>query len=153
MTLAVIGMLIIGGLTAIGAALTTPGPKTARQSVGQNRAATIATSTAAQPSLSATEPQQTDNNPPSTVVSAPTDTPASQGTTLLGVIVSINSSAQTFVVRKGNGAQVTVAVDSSTAYSGFAGNFSGLTTGLSARLTGQTLPNGTFWAATIDTEN
>lgn len=148
-TLAVIGMLIIGGFSAFAGALTTPGPKGA--SLAQTRGQSTATATTGLPTPTATSPQQTDDSQPTAIVANPTDTPVSQGTTLQGTITAIDSSAQTFVVTRGNGSHVTVAVDNSTAYSGFADRFSQLSTGLFARLTGQTLANGSFLAATIDT--
>lgn len=151
-TLAVIGMLIIGGLGAMGAIVSTPRPKSVLAGSGQSQPTATAKTTTALPSPTATTPQQTDDPQPTASLPSPTSTPRGQ-VSLRGSVIgsSINASAQTFQITQRTGSPVTIEVDGSTQFQGVAQRFGDLTGGLLATITGTFQSNGDFLAMVIST--
>lgn len=148
--LAIIGMLLIGGISAAGAVLTTPGawPATHTSASAQRGAtgANAPTQPPAPPAGTAT-PTEVDLATP-----VATRTPSGQVSVHGGVIGNtINVTAQTFAITQRTGNPLTIVVDGSTQFQGVAQSFSGLRGGLLAGITGKFLTNGEFLAAVIDT--
>lgn len=152
-TLAVVGMLLIGTLGAVGGVMSAQRALPAALGSAQTSntaggggssvrsAAAAATSTALAPGSAPTA------TPTNGVL--PTATP--QQPNLRGTIVTIGANSLT--ISQAGGASATVEVNGSTQFQGVATSFGALRTGMRVLVTGQSLPNGDFLAASIDAQN
>ncbi len=140
--LGIAGFIVFGILGAL--AVTTP------LHFGTNTTADIQGTITSTPRASqATEIAQSAISPtavPPTRIIVPTDTPSNSPTTLNGTIGTLGTNS--FTLNESTGGTITVVVGSSTQYQNVSG-FSGLSTGMSATVTGRVLFNGHFRAAIV----
>lgn len=85
--------------------------------------------------------------PATASVPTPTSTPIP---TLRGTVVSVNTGANQFVVRQGNGTLTTVVVTGQTTYQGLASSLGTLKAGWRVRVTGRFQGDGTFKASSVN---
>ncbi|HUY75198.1 MAG TPA: hypothetical protein VMV29_00390 [Ktedonobacterales bacterium] len=148
--LAILGALIVGGVSAGLAAGTALRPHSPAPGVASTNGATNPTATtSAQPTATAT-PTDTPTTAPQT---GPTATPNGQ-TTLRGTISALppNEPANTFLMSTRNGNR-TVMVDGNTSYQNGLNGFGDLQIGGSVIVTATLQPDGTTYLATKVTGN
>jgi hypothetical protein len=151
--LAILGAVLFGTAGALVAAVpfgsTPPGSSS---SAPQGQAGLIALDNATATPVRATPGSAgaPTNTPTKIPAPKPTNTPGTGGTTLRGVVQSVNTSANTFTIKLGNGTITTVAVTANTVFQGRATSLSGLQVGWSVRVTGTTQADGTFAATNVN---
>ncbi len=88
--------------------------------------------------------------PTKTPAPKPTNTPGTGSVTLRGAVQSVNTSANTFTLKLGNGTITTVAVTANTVFQGHANSLSSLQAGWKVYVTGTTQTDGTFVATNVN---
>lgn len=168
--LALIGLLLIGGISAAVAVLTTPQPlRAALVGAGQANAKPTATSAAmATTASSAGGTTTTDaggtttsGSSGTTAGAAPTATtsPAQPPASTLasgdisGQIASVSSSEGYFIMTLVNGSSVKVVVTKTTTYQGSAQNLASLRAGWKVEVQGTAQADGSFLARDVNSDN
>lgn len=149
--LAIIGVILVGGVSTGVAMLSgvTPGSlvnATAAMATATATAGTAATSTSSSTSDTTTSPASTATAP----AAAPTQAPSGQVIDLHGTITDKGSNQ--FILRDVSGTSWTVQVTSNTAYDGVAKNFAGLQEGMSAEVKGVITGGTTFRAYLVNSD-
>lgn len=154
---ALIGLLLFGGVSAIAAFLMTSHPaQVALINAGAASATTPSVTTGAAATTAttgSTRPASATATPQPNVTSAPPSSGGGQLVDLQGSVSSVNTSAGQFVVNATNGASVTVVVTSSTTYQGDARSLSSLRVGWTIQVKGTARADGTFLATNVQADS
>lgn len=157
--LALIGLLLIGGISAAVAVLTTPQPlRAALVGAGQANAKPTATSAATATTApsgggTTTSSEATAATTLPTATTPPSNPPAANGQVIgaTGTITSVDVNGGTFTMTV-NGSAVKVVVNGSTQYSGDAKSLSQLKPGLPAEVHGIVQANGSLLATEVNAD-
>lgn len=148
--LALIGLILIGGVSAAVAVATAPQSfRSALATTGQTKATPTATLAA---TATATRVVAPPVQPTAIPPASPTATPAastSQLVDLHGTVASISASAGTFAMSV-NGSSMTVETNGATQFTGDAKSLSALRTGWKVEVKGTTQANGPFIATLVN---
>lgn len=158
--LAVIGLLLVGGVSAAIAILTTPHPLPASlNAVAQRATAThaVGVTSAAATATAAAQPAATDTTGAvATTPPTPRPTPLptatffpGQSVGVVGQVESVNASASSFVLAT-RGSQLTITVNGSTSWSGTAKKVSDIFPGWVAEVHGTVQPDGSILATEVN---
>jgi hypothetical protein len=146
----IFGALLVGGAGATVGVLSAARANSAL--AGTVASSSTATASASTADATATATRGATPSPTATNVPAPTATPSgSQQVTLHGRVVSVNTSANTFVLNW-NGTSVTCMVDANTSWSGTASGLNSLQTGMKAAVQGTYQGSGMLQAAAVNAQ-
>lgn len=155
--LAVIGLLLVGGVSAAIAMLTTPHPLPATLNAVSQRATATGAAGAATTATPPSQPAATDTTGSvATTPTTPRPTPLptatffpGQNVDVSGQVESVNTIANTFVLAT-RGSQFTITVNGSTAWSGSAHQVSDIKSGWVAEVHGTVQPGGSLLATEVN---
>lgn len=160
LALTLIGLFIIGGVSAALAAMTAPHPlQAALIGTGQTSALkTMATATSAASvpgGASTSAPAAPTNTPPPAPTARPTTPPDSGGQSAhpQGTVASVNTSAGTFIMTTSNGSSVTIVVTGSTIFNGSVHSLSALRAGQQVEVLGTLQENGSVLASDVNADS
>lgn len=161
LALTLIGLVIIGGVSAALAAMTAPHPfQTALIGAGQTsvlKSTATATSAALAPGGASTSaPAAPTNTPPPAPTARPTTPPTDSGGQSAhpqGTVASVNTSAGTFTMTTSNGSSVTIVVTGSTTFSGSVRSLSALRAGQQVEVLGTLQANGNVLASDVNADS
>ncbi len=154
--LAILGALLIGGVSATLAFGTVPRRPAPAANVSANTggaSATTSASVSATASTSASVAPTDTSTPIATTGASPSATPGSQTITLRGTITAINATTTSFTLQPRSGAADTIVTDGNTTYLGNAAQFSDLTVKWTATVTAIAQPDGTYLATVVNASN
>lgn len=156
--LAILGALLIGGVSATLAFGTVPRRPAPAANVSANTGGASATtsttaSVSATASTSASATPTDTSTPIATTGANPSATPGSQTITLHGTITAINAAATSFTLQPQSGAADTIVTDGNTTYLGNATQFTNLRVKWTATVTAIAQPDGTSLATVVNASN